>query len=88
MNKIIEKYKCPCCGFYTFDEKSNGNYDICPVCFWEDDPIQLEDNEYEGGANRVSLVQARHNFLSFGACEEEMKKHVRKPKEDELHGID
>ena len=50
--------------------------------------IQLEDNEYEGGANRVSLVQARHNFLSFGACEEEMKKHVRKPKEDELHGID
>ena len=59
MNKIIEKYKCPCCGFYTFDEKPNGNYDICPVCFWEDDPIQLEDNEYEGGANRVSLVQAR-----------------------------
>ena len=87
MNKIIEKYKCPCCGFYTFDEEPNGNYDICPVCFWEDDP-QLEDNKYEGGANRVSLVQARHNFLSFGACEEEMKKHVRKPKEDELHGID
>ena len=51
-------------------------------------PIQLEDNEYEGGANRVSLIQARHNFLLFGACEEEMKKHVRKPKEDELRGID
>lgn len=30
--------------------------------FWEDDPIQLEDNEYKGGANRVSLIQARHNF--------------------------
>lgn len=88
MNRIIGKYKCPCCGFYTFDEKLNGNYDICPVCFWEDDPIQLEDNEYEGGANRVSLIQARHNFLLFGACEEEMKKHVRKPKEDELCGID
>ena len=88
MNRAIGKYKCPCCGFYTFDEKLNGNYDICPVCFWEDDPIQLEDNEYEGGANRVSLIQARHNFLLFGACEEEMKKHVRKPKEDELRGID
>ena len=49
MNRAIGKYKCPCCGFYTFDEKLNGNYDICPVCFWEDDPIQLEDNEYEGG---------------------------------------
>ena len=59
-----------------------------PHCFWEDDPIQLEDNEYKGGANRVSLIQARHNFLLFGACEEEMKKHVRKPKEDELRGID
>ena len=39
MNKKIEKYKCPCCGLYTFDEKTNGNYDTCPVCFWEDDPI-------------------------------------------------
>ena len=29
MNKKIEKYKCPCCGFYTFDEKPNGNYDNC-----------------------------------------------------------
>ena len=47
--------------------------------------IELVKNKYEGGANRVSLVQARHNFLSFGACEEEMKKHVRKPKEDEIH---
>ena len=56
MNRAIGKYKCPCCGFYTFDEKLNGNYDICPVCFWEDDPIQLEDNEYKGGANRVSLI--------------------------------
>ena len=27
-------------------------------------------------------------LLLFGACEEEMKKHVRKPKEDELRGID
>ena len=53
MNRIIGKYKCPCCGFYTFDEKPDGNYDICPVCFWEDDPIQSEDIEYEGGANRV-----------------------------------
>lgn len=37
------KYKCPCCSFYTFYDKPNGNYDICPVCFWEDDPIQLVD---------------------------------------------
>ena len=82
------KYKCPCCGYYTFNERVNGNYDICEVCFWEDDPIQLDDPEYEGGANRVSLNQARKNFLEFGACEEDMIPHVRRPNDDELSGID
>ncbi|KRU36877.1 CPCC family cysteine-rich protein [Clostridium sporogenes] len=82
------KYKCPCCGYYTFDEKPNGNYDICEVCFWEDDPIQLKDLTYEGGANHVSLIQAQKNFLKFGACEREMIIHVRKPNPDELTGID
>ena len=33
----MKKYECPCCGFYTFDEKPNGSYDICPVCFWEEE---------------------------------------------------
>ncbi|MFF1770133.1 CPCC family cysteine-rich protein [Streptomyces sp. NPDC058249] len=28
-------YGCPCCGFLTLDER--GSYEICPVCFWEDD---------------------------------------------------
>ena len=28
-------YACPCCGFLTLP--SRGGYDICPVCFWEDD---------------------------------------------------
>ena len=82
------KYKCPCCGFYTFDEKPNGSYDICPVCFWEDDPIQLDDSAYVGGANHVSLSQARNNFLKFGACESAMIPHTRKPNEDELTGLD
>ncbi|MFL0250650.1 CPCC family cysteine-rich protein [Clostridium neuense] len=82
------KYKCPCCGYYTFAEKPDGNYDICEVCFWEDDPIQLKDLAYDGGANHVSLIQARENFFKFGACEREMIIHVRKPKPDELKGID
>jgi len=28
-------YSCPCCGYLTLPER--GAYDICPVCFWEDD---------------------------------------------------
>ncbi len=82
------KYKCPCCGYYTFKERPNGCYSICPVCFWEDDLIQMNDEHYEGGANAVSLVQARKNFITFGACEEKMIPYVRKPKKDEIKGFD
>ncbi|WP_428829389.1 CPCC family cysteine-rich protein [Nonomuraea coxensis] len=33
-----------------------------------------------GGPNgRLSLTQARRNFLVFGACEESMRRHVRPP---------
>jgi hypothetical protein len=77
------KYKCPCCGYYTFDNKLDGSYDICEICFWEDDPIQLEDSTYEGGANKVSLIQAQNNFKKFGACEHAMIPYVRKPTEKE-----
>ncbi|MBR1816256.1 MAG: hydrolase [Lachnospiraceae bacterium] len=86
--KKSEKYKCPCCGYYTLAERAGGTYEVCPVCYWEDDPIQLEDETYEDGANKVSLKQARRNFLIFGACEERLIKYVRPPREDELTGIE
>ncbi|MBQ9279346.1 MAG: hypothetical protein IJ224_12015, partial [Lachnospiraceae bacterium] len=76
------KFKCPCCGYYTFEEEPKGNYGICPVCFWEDEPVLDED--LAGGANRVSLKQARENFKLFGACTEDMKKNVREPLENEM----
>jgi formate/nitrite transporter FocA (FNT family) len=82
-----KKYKCPCCGHFTFEKKDRA-YDICPVCFWEDDPEQYANPLLERGANHVSLTQARVNFLHFGACDMDMKKYVRGPKKDELHGYD
>lgn len=93
------KYKCPCCGYYTLDER--GGYDICPVCFWEDDAFLIPaGEEFVGarvkgvdddqlldttsGANHgLTLREGRENFRKFGACEQEMKKHVRKPRESE-----
>lgn len=78
------KYKCPCCRYYTFSHKPNGSYDICPVCYWEDDPVQLDDPTYEGGANHVSLKQARLNYQKFGACEKKMLSYVRKPNLNEI----
>ena len=78
------RYKCPCCGCYTFKKKPSGDFDICPVCFWEDDWKQFDDEELEGGANSVSLRQARENYKTFGCCEERFKGNVRKPTDEEI----
>jgi hypothetical protein len=79
----MDNYTCPCCGHKTFSEKPDGTYEICPVCFWEDDPIQMNDPDYAGGANKVSLKQGQKNFQKFGACEIKMVKNVRTPNIDE-----
>ncbi|GGK46377.1 membrane protein [Planomonospora parontospora subsp. parontospora] len=70
-------YACPCCGYVTLDER--GGFEICPVCFWEDDGQDDPDADVVlGGPNgRLSLTQARRNFLTSGACEEAMRDHVR-----------
>jgi anaerobic ribonucleoside-triphosphate reductase len=39
-----------------------GSYEICPVCNWEDDPVQEEDPSYGGGANVMSLNEARKAY--------------------------
>lgn len=57
-----ELYNCPCCGTAVVDEL--GCYEICPVCGWEDDPVQSADPEYEGGANKMSLNSARHEYAN------------------------
>ncbi|MBM7569922.1 hypothetical protein JOC48_000391 [Aquibacillus albus] len=72
----MKKLTCPCCGYKTMD--SDGHYDICPICFWEDDPFQKED-VYEAGANQIPLIEAQKNYLKYGACEKEFQKNVRKP---------
>ena len=83
---IQQHYQCPCCGYYTLD--SRGGYDICPVCFWEDDhPGEIFGQpapERPEGPNHVHLWQARENFLAFGASEERVKGYVRPPNPDEM----
>lgn len=55
--KVGESYICPVCGKYTFEYA--GDFDICPVCNWEDDLCQLENPDEEDCANHMSLNQAR-----------------------------
>lgn len=78
------KYTCPCCGYKTLNGEPPGTFEICEICFWEDDYTQFVDPDYEGSANVPSLKQAQKNFILVGACEEEFVEHVRKPNEKEL----
>jgi hypothetical protein len=77
-------FPCPCCGYLTMGEEPPGTFEICPVCFWEDDNVQFEDPNYAGGANSVSLNQARENFKLFGAVSKEFVNQVRKPLPQEI----
>jgi len=72
------RFRCPCCGNYTLPT-GPGNYDVCPVCFWEDDPTQNRQPNLRGGANLVSLFEAKENYDVFGACEERFIERVRTP---------
>jgi hypothetical protein len=71
------KYTCPCCGYKTLDEEPPGTFDICPICYWEDDNIQFADPDYAAGANKISLRQAQKNYFSFGAAEKRFQGKVR-----------
>jgi hypothetical protein len=76
--------RCPCCGCRTLGER--GGFEICSVCYWEDDGQDDHDAEVvRGGPNgALSLSHARANYLRFGACEERMVGNVRPPRPEEL----
>ena len=72
------RYICPCCGYKTLEERA-GNFEICSICYWEDDNLQRDNPHYAGGANEESLYEAQQNFLKFGASSEKYLELVRKP---------
>ena len=53
--------KCPVCGKYEFEEYDD--FDICPVCNWENDGLQYDDHNYAGGANDLSVTEARIEYF-------------------------
>jgi hypothetical protein len=73
------RFACPCCGYLTLDEPPAGTYNICEVCCWEDDGVQFRDPDYQGGANGVSLNQARENFRKHGVSEPRFRARARRP---------
>ena len=76
------RFACPCCGYVTLPEQPPGTFEICPVCWWEDDKIQFDDPEHQGGANRPSLTEARATYLKVKASERRFMTQVRPPRID------
>lgn len=79
---MSDSYPCPCCGHRVLDAMP-GSYEICPVCFWEDDGVQFRWPTMDGGANKASLIEAQRNYQDFSACDEHGRRFVRPPAEDE-----
>lgn len=75
-------FPCPCCGHLALHDLP-GSYDICKVCFWEDDAMQLRWPAYPGGANKPCLIDAQKNYIRLGAMEERFVRHVRPPLDTE-----
>lgn len=73
--------QCPCCDYITFYERKG--YFICPICFWEDDGLDVDELDVHSGPNHITLREGRANFKELGACTGAMKKHVLK-KEEQL----
>ncbi len=69
-------FPCPCYGYLMFGEPP-GSYDICEICFWEDDVVQLAFPDLAGGANECSLIGGQVAFSEYGACEQRVLPHVR-----------
>jgi hypothetical protein len=72
------RYPCPACGYLVFSQPA-GSYQICPICNWEDDPVQLQHPDLAGGANTVSLIEAQRNVMTLGAVEARLRSDVRAP---------
>ena len=62
------RHQCPCCDYFTLE--SRGSYEVCPVCYWEDDGTDLSELDRESRSNHRTLREARASFERVGAADE------------------
>ncbi|MFD0968128.1 CPCC family cysteine-rich protein [Plantactinospora endophytica] len=79
MTSPPDRSPCPCCGHLVHDDQPGSSL-VCPVCFWEDDAVQLRWPLYEGGANRFSLVEAQGIYQALRVSHTRFANNVRVPK--------
>lgn len=54
---MLKNKRCACCGQESLPPDSI--FEICPVCGWQDDEVQNDEPDFDGGANDMSLNQAK-----------------------------
>jgi len=59
--------QCPCCDFFSLEKRAS--YDICPVCYWEDDGQDLDALDVVSGPNHITLRAGRESFSRCGASD-------------------
>ena len=81
-------YRCPCCHFKTLHGRAG--FELCPVCWWEDDGQDNHDaDQARGGPNgTLSLTEGRKNFATYGSCDPKFVSKVRAPLDDEQSAED
>lgn len=72
-----KKHACVVCGHRTLEER--GDWEICPVCFWEDDVLVegVDKSSPANGGMMVSTAQA--NFVRYGAISPDLVGKTRPP---------
>lgn len=60
----MARFTCPCCEKRTLREKDV--YEICPECWWEDEPGCLLGDV---GTHGVTLREAQANYSRYGAAD-------------------
>ena len=62
LGRPMEDVTCPACGFHVL-AYGYGSYEICEICGWEDDGVQLANPTSGGGANKQSLAEVQAEIL-------------------------
>ena len=75
------RYTCPCCGFRTLT--GPGNYDLCPVCFWEDDGMHDNDAASVEGPNGITLAEGQRLYQRYGSSALHCLSKARPPATEE-----
>jgi Cysteine-rich CPCC len=76
-------HPCPACGYYMFSAL-NEQSEICLICGWQNDLVDLQEMYHPMGPNDVSLEEAQKNFKEIGAKAPKSLGHVRPPTKEDM----